>query len=169
MASIQERFDQQGFQMLQKLETTLLDPKSEALQDVCKFYGADLNQDRLETQLKVLHSTHGPDTGLTDFKSVVSYLKELNSVEKEFYSEVIKVAKLILVMPTTNALSERSFSGLRRIKTWLRTTTNQVRLNSCMTLHVHKSRTDSLPLLQIGNEFIQRNSSRIHIFGQYDQ
>ena len=110
----------------------------------------------------MLHITHGPDTGLTDFKSVVSYLKELNSVEKEFYSEVIKVAKLILVMPATNALS-----GLRRIKTWLRTTTNQVRLNS--TLHVHKSRTDSLPLLQIGNEFIQRNSSRIHVFGQYDQ
>ena len=80
VASIQERFDQQGFLMLQKLETTLLDPKSEALQDACQFYGADLNQDRLETQLKVLHSTRGPDTGLTDFKSVVSYLKELNSV-----------------------------------------------------------------------------------------
>ena len=67
VASIQERFDQQDFQMLQKLKTTLLDPKGEALQAVCQFYGADLNQDRLETQLKVLHSTRGPDTGLTDF------------------------------------------------------------------------------------------------------
>ena len=94
-------------------------------------------------------------------------LKGLNDVEKEYYSEVIKVAKLIMVMPATNALSERSFSALRRIKTWLRTTTNQVRLNSCMTLHVHKTRTDSLPLSSIGNEFIQRNNSRMHIFGQY--
>ena len=84
----------------------------------------------------------------------------------EYYSEVIKVAKLILVMPATNALSERSFSALRMIKTWLRTTTNQVRLN-CMTLHVHKTKTDSMLLLRIGNEFIQRNSSRMNIFGQY--
>ena len=74
---------------------------------------------------------------------------------------------MILVMPATNALSERSFSALRRIKTWLWTTTSQVRLNNCMILHVHKAKTDSLPLLQIGNEFIQKNSSRLHIFGQY--
>ena len=49
---------------------------------------------------------------------------------------MIKVAKLILAMPTTNALSERSFSALRRLKTWLHTTPDQVHLNSCMTLHV---------------------------------
>ena len=32
---------------------------------------------------------------------------------------------LILVMPATNAVSERSFSALRRVKTWLRTITGQ--------------------------------------------
>ena len=69
-------------------------------------------------------------------------------------------------MPASNALSERSFSALHRIKNWLRTTTDQVHLNHCMTLYVHKT-TDSLSLEKIGNEFIQRNYSRVHIFGQY--
>ena len=74
----------------------------------------------------------------TLLQSIVSHIpkKGLNEVEKEYYFEVIKVAKLILVMPATNALNERSFSALCRLKTWLHTTTDQVRLNGCMTLHV---------------------------------
>ena len=112
-----------------------------------QFYGTDLHQDRLKVQLIALHCS---DTVLC--------LKDFDEVEKEYYYEVIKV---ILVMPATNTLSECSFSALRR--TWLRTTTDQVHLNSCITFHVHKNRTDSIPLLRIGNEFIQRNSSRVHI------
>ena len=41
------------------------------------------------------------------------------------------------VTPATNAHSVRSFSALYRLKTWLRTTTDQVRLNWCMTAHIH--------------------------------
>ena len=152
VASIQELFNQRGFQMLQKLET-ILQIVSEIVRDACRFYGSDLNQDRLLAQLISLHRTEH-DRSIDDLKSLISYLKGLNAVERQYYSEVIKVAKLILVMPATNALSERSFSALRRVKTWLQTTIDQVRLNHCMTLHVHKSRTDSLPLIQIGNEFI---------------
>ena len=104
---------------------------------------------------------------MNDLQCIISFLKGLNEIEKEYYSEVIKIAKLILIMPASNALSERSFSALCRIKNWLRTTTDQVRLNHCMTLYVHKTKTDSLSLEKIGNEFIQRNNSRVHIFGQY--
>ena len=70
-----------------------------------------------------------------------------------FYSEVVKVTKLILVMPATNAVSERSFSAIRRLKTWLRTTTSQSQLNWCSLLHIHKEKTDSLQLASVANEF----------------
>ena len=167
-AAIEGRFQQKGFQMLQKLEAMLVDKNLgiEVAQEVIEFYGDDLHQERLRAQLLVLHSSD-TDRLLSDLQAIISYLRTLNKIEMEYYSEVIKVAKLILVMPATNALSERSFSALRRIKTWLHTTTNQVRLNNCMTLHVHKIKTDSMLLLRIGNEFIQRNSSRMNIFGQY--
>ena len=166
-AAIEGRFQQKGFQMLQKLEAILVEKslEFEVAQEVIEFYGNDLHQERLRAQLLALHSSD-TDRLLSNLQSIISFLRTLNDVEMEFYSEVIKIAKLILVMPATNALSERSFSALRRIKTWLRTT-NQVHLNNCMTLHVHKTKTDSMPLLRIGNEFIRRNCSRMNIFGQY--
>ena len=131
--------------------------------EVAEFNGPDLHQECLKSQLSVLHSHESPN----NLQSVVSHLKSMNIVERVFYSDVIKVVKLFLVMPATNALSERSFSCLRRIKTWLRSTCGQVRLYSCMTLHVHKTRTDSMSMSRIANEFNERNNSRVHIFGRF--
>ena len=137
MGTIEKRFQQKGYHMLQKMERILTDEKvtidNQTLLEVTQFY--DPCTDRLYTQLVALHQN---ESSLSDLQSVFSFLKSLNTVEKQYYSDVVKVAKLILVMPATNAVSERSFSSLRRIKTWLRNTINQVRLNHCMTLHVQK-------------------------------
>lgn len=169
-SAIRNRFDQKGFQILQKLETVLTTieqpQQSEALKDVIAFYGTDFHsQDRLLTQLTCLHS--GSGTPLTDLQSIVAYLKSLSTAQRDYFSEVIKLVKLILVMPATNAHSERSFSALRRLKTWLRTTTSQARLNWCMILHVHQERTDALPMLSLANEFVTRSDNRMRMFGQF--
>ena len=82
-------------------------------------------------------------------------------MERECFCEVVKAVKLIFVMPAINAVSERSFSALCRLKSWLRTTTSQVRLNWCMILHVHKDKTDGLEMNRIANEFVSRNQSRM--------
>ena len=166
MAAITARFNQ----MLHKLETVLTNIKQpqhpEMVKDVLTFYGSDFHQsDRLKTQLHLLHT--GSDKSLTDLESIITYLKTLDKVERECFSEVVKVVKLILVMPATNAVSERSFSALRRLKSWLRTTTCQARLNWCMILHVHKDKTDSLQLNSVANEFVSRNNSRMQIFGYF--
>ena len=55
--------------------------------------------------------------------------------------------------------------GLRRIKTYLRTTMTQQRLNSLMVLHVHKEKTDALDLLQVGREFVTGREGRLRTFG----
>ena len=102
------------------------------------------------------------ETRLMNLESVVTYLKLLNDVELAFYSEVVKLVKLILVLPATNAVSERSFSALHRLKAWLHTTTLQARLNWCMLLHVHNDKTDNLPTSNIANEFVSHNDSRLH-------
>ena len=168
IATIKERFKQKDYLMLEKLELILKtpNPSPEVIKNVCDFYKSDLNHSRLCAQLTMLHT--GTDiTGLTDLKSIIIFLRGLNATGKEGYSEVIKVMKLILVSPATNALSERSFSALRRVKTWLRTRMGQARLNWCMTMHVHKMMTDNMSIINIANEFVQRNSSRMHIFGKF--
>ena len=57
-------------------------------------------------------------------------LNDLHSVMFGF------LMKILLVMPATNASSEHSFSGLRRIKTYLRTAMTQKRLNDLMVLNI---------------------------------
>ena len=125
------------------------------------------DQERLLTQLHILHSSVPKAKVGVQVNDLIAYLKSLNAVERTLYLEVFELVKLILVMPATNAISERSFSALRRLKTCLRSTMNQNRLNLCMVLHVHKTETDLLDLKYIGNEFIGRNSSRQQIFGRF--
>ena len=43
----------------------------------------------------------------------------------------------------------------------------QERLNSLMTIHVHKDKTDKLELRAIGNEFVAANAQRTNIFGTF--
>ena len=72
-------------------------------------------------------------------------------------------------MPATNAVSERSFSTLRRIKTYLRSTMSQQRLNNLMLLAVHQSLTDKLDLIQVANEFVEQSEHRLAIFGKFQK
>ena len=75
-------------------------------------------------------------------------------MQSDLLSDICTVIKFMLVMPATNEVSERSFSTLRLVKTYLRVTMTQKRLNHLMVLHVHKDLTDKLNLASIGNEFV---------------
>ena len=128
--AILSRFDQKGYRILGK------------------FTGdAEVERDRLESQLRILHSSNLPreieeKTGGTKLKTLVRFFRTLNPVEHQFYDMVMKLMKIILIMPATNAISERSFSAFRHVKTWLRSTMNRTRLNWCMILHIHNDDTN---------------------------
>ena len=70
-------------------------------------------------------------------------------------------------MPATNEVSERSFSALRLVKTYLRTTTTQERLKHLMVFHVHKDLTDKSNLTNIGKEFVVQSEHRLVLFGSF--
>ena len=85
----------------------------------------------------------------------------------KFLPQAQYLAKLLLVMPATNAVSEKSFSALKRVKTYLRSITTDQRLNNVMTLHVHKDETDKLNLVDIADEFCSKSENRKQIFGNF--
>ena len=66
------------------------------------------------------------------------------------------LVKLVLVMPAINALSERSYSALRRIKNYLRSTMTQKRLVS-----VYKEDSRNFNLIDVANDFDTGNSHRL--------
>ena len=83
------------------------------------------------------------------------------------YVYMKKVLQLVLVMPATNATSERSFSALWRVETYLRTKMSQKRLNHLLILNVHKERTDTLDLKDTLNSFVKGSQHRAGLFSLF--
>ena len=63
--------------------------------------------------------------------------------------------------------SERSASALRHIKTYLRSTMSQARLNHLLLLHTHKDWTDGLQLVSCLQEFIDCKEHRSDVFDKF--
>ena len=133
------------------------------LQNVCSFYKEDLEKAVLNAQLKTFgvhvqqqqhrHSKNKRKNSSVTIFDIKSYFESISPSQIILLSQVKRVMQLILVMPATNASSERSFSALIRVNNYLRSTMNQDRLNYLMLLHVHKGMTDGLKIKHILNEF----------------
>ena len=75
--------------------------------------------------------------------------------------------ELVLVLPATNSTSERGFSKMKLVKTYLRSTMTQERLNHLMILSTYKEMVDNIDLTKICNEFATANERRLTIFGKF--
>ena len=106
----------------------------------------------------------GFDTSEFDVNDLVTFLKSLDSSRRKQLSEISTLGKLLLITPATNAVGERAFSALKRVKTYLRSTTGGSRLNHLimMMLHVHKERTDALTLVDAAYDFVGDEENRGH-------
>ena len=69
--------------------------------------------------------------------SLSETLAELDSF---LYSTIERMLLTLLTMPVSTAASERSFSAMRRIKTYLRSTMKNERLSSIGILHIHRNK-----------------------------
>lgn len=168
---IKERFDQEDFKLYAMLQEIILKAAKkenfdEEFNKAMEIYHEDFDLPLLKSQLELFGNDMPAVTDL-NFSDVVRYLKSLHSGMKQLLSQVFRLAKLILVCPATNAVSERSFSAMRRAKNYLQSTMNQVRLNHIMLLHVHKDRTDALDLIEIANQFVDGSDHRMTIFGTF--
>ncbi|KAI4800799.1 hypothetical protein KUCAC02_007097 [Chaenocephalus aceratus] len=70
------------------------------------------------------------------------------------FKYVDNLLQLCLSMPISVASSERSFSGVRRLKTWLRNTATQKRLTQLASLHTQQEILDSLDIHVLMRELI---------------
>ena len=70
-------------------------------------------------------------------------------------------------MPATNAVSERSFSAMRRLKTYLHSSMRQSRLNHVMLLNINREKVDQLDIDVIADEFVVGSEHRLRQFGKF--
>ena len=123
-------------------------------------YKDDFNFSRLESQL-------GPSVRKVTSVRTICDAMNAQTMYKSMLSEVHKQLRLYLTVPITTATSERTFSALRHVLPYLRSTMTEKRLNNCLLLYEHKELTDSLDLLKIGKDFINNEERRKH-FGLFE-
>ena len=127
---IKARFHQPGYVMYKNLEELLIHAVNrkefeEKFKLITDFYGSDFNSYRLRGQLEVLSAYFKDKSSSVSFRDILEYLKSLSTALKVHYSEVVTLVKLILVLLAINATSERTFSAIRRVKSYLRATMTQ--------------------------------------------
>ena len=175
---IRTRFNQKDFKAYQSIQELLLkavagEDHDEELAKVMAVYGdTDLQQYKLEAHLSLLPEVvqaMGYDTSRFDIADLLDFFQSLGNARKLLLSEICTLGKLMLVMPATNAVSERSFSALKRVKTYPRSTTGEGRLNHLMLLHVHKELADGIDMVEVANLFVGDNQRRKQLFGKFSK
>lgn len=168
VGSIEQRFTKNAMTHLSNMEIFLTeqnDISSNASNYVKEFYGDDFDIDRLVLHRNMLLDiAKTKNVTLDNIEDVVSFINSHSESTKEMISEVIKFLKIVLTIPVSTCTAERSFSALRRIKTYLRSTMTQQRLNDHMVVHVNGEMADDLDLEEIADTFITRSVVRQNTF-----
>ena len=163
---MEKRIEEKALRVLCAIEDLLaagwnsqpLDKKQ--LDFVCDHYKFDLDKSRLTYQLNSLKnlrdSVENQPSTLSNAHIVIDQIGK--SQLKEMVPQVCRLIKLYLVNSASTATCERFFSVLRRLKTFLRSTMNQSRLNSLCVLHVLKKETDNLNIKSLINDFVCANN-----------
>ena len=117
------------------------------IEEIASVYKDDIDVSELSTQLEIFGTSFSEPKAT--IHEVIKCLQSLSASQR-----VCRVGRLLLVMPATNATSERSFSVLRRLKSYLRSTMSQPRLNHVMVLSIYKELLDELDSYAVANDFV---------------
>ena len=95
-------------------------------------------------------------------KKLSTTLKEIRDMKVTFQT-VFTALQLLVTIPVTTCECERSNSVLKRLKTYLRSTTGQERLNGLALMNIHYDSCIYQNFDEIINDFSSRNPRRMRL------
>ena len=101
----------------------------------CEQY-PEIDINSLNVKLSMFRSKHKYNS----IADVRKFFKDMTQEVRSFFDEVQTLLRILLVNPPSSCSAERSFSSL---KTWLRSTMTQKRLNSVALCHIHQEILDT--------------------------
>ena len=170
ISTVSDRFDQEDFKIQMSLEQMLikavkgeLDESKSEIRNILPIFPKDFSEEGLAADLDHLCAQEwDAEDGLKSLKFIFQK-KEV----RKLLPEVTKVLQIILISPATNAVSERSFSKLKLIKTYLRSTCGDERLACLMICAIYKDMVMNIDLVELANTFVGDVSNRISAFGKF--
>ena len=150
--------------VLATAERALLTAEEDAVAETARFYQVDEDRLRLHTRMlgDVARERGAPLTSLSD---AVSILRE-GSLQ-EVLPAATDLLRSILTAPATSCEAERTFSQLRHIKNWLRSSLSQERLNHALMLAVHREQIEAVDIYEEMRAFAAQTAQRTNTFGRW--
>jgi len=78
-------------------------------------------------------------------------------LDKTVYPNLYSLIQVALSIPVSSATCERSFSAMRRIKTWLRTSMHQERFTNLSLIHIKREISNNICTDNILDEFSKKD------------
>ena len=165
------RFDQKDLKVVADIERLLLDSANGIPRDIPESitttYRGNIDKERLFLHLQMLPDAISQYTIKSQQYTIKSAfpIRKITSVRtlcdvlnfggtKHLMSQVhILLQVFFITIPVTTATLERTFSALRRLKTYLQTTIGQECLNHLLLLYCHKARNDAIDFSRIASTF----------------
>lgn len=161
VSAINERFDQDGTRIYSALVSLIngsiignnIQPDPLLIANY-----EELDWEALKAELSIVTQLLKGGPAIKTLAEFAAWLKDSSS--RLFLPQVEQLVTLALTLPATNATSERAFSTLKRIKTYLRNTITQKRLNSCFLLNTYKELTSNIDREAVITEFVNNHVDR---------
>ncbi|XP_019165683.1 PREDICTED: zinc finger MYM-type protein 1-like [Ipomoea nil] len=128
------------------------------LENALKHNGhSDINGDELYVELKLRRELYGHEK-----IGPIEILKDLKLFD--CYPNAVIAYRILLTIPVTVASVERSFSKLKLLKSYLRSTMSQERLNGLAMISIENDILDKVDYEELIDEFASKNARRTSLF-----
>lgn len=163
LMSLKSRFNNESAQFFKSLERFTLG-QSDDIDKIVQFYVNDFDRERLLSDRDMfLQLMKRQNESAKSLGGIVDFLQKFEWI-RGLIPEFVRFVRLVVVIPGSSCSNERSFSVLRRLKSYMRSTMLQDRLNSIAILHIYRDMTDKIDLQKLLNEFILKNAKRSAVF-----
>ncbi|XP_071699870.1 uncharacterized protein [Rutidosis leptorrhynchoides] len=140
---------------LRGIERKDLKSSCDNLENALKYEGkSDINGHELYMELKSFDII-----GAGEFKNPFDILMHLNEAQENFPNARIAY-RILLTIPVTVASAERSFSKLKLLKNYLRSTMSQQRLSGLAMMTIENEILESINCEEIIKQFATKNARR---------
>ncbi|XP_060855033.1 52 kDa repressor of the inhibitor of the protein kinase-like [Metopolophium dirhodum] len=139
---------------LQILIPKFMKNKNDAKSKLTEIHKMYLVNEKLENLLCEYQLWTKKWEGISDDLNEFNAIKTLEKCDKQFFPLIYNLLKILATLPVSTASAERSFSTLKRLKTYLRNAIGQERLTGLTLLNIYRDVTVD-PLL-IVNKLTQR-------------
>ncbi|XP_078490135.1 52 kDa repressor of the inhibitor of the protein kinase-like [Ciona intestinalis] len=164
LKQMEERFSvlfQRAMTCFRLVPKHLLTTDFTAVDELVNLYKADLTDDVQETFHSEITFWQNKWKNSDVDSLPVDILTSLASANPQFFPNIHTLLKIIATLPVTTSSSERSFSKLKLLKTYLRSTMGQERLNGLALLAVH--RDVNIDSDEIVMQFSQQKARRLKL------